>query len=452
MQYTVKSSEIMGFLGFIMDAKQEMKGDALYELRVLLQDIDKGTAQQGHQTLSSTLLYHVPELNSVLDIQNLVVSYCKTDVENAGKLNELIQSTYLDYQKIYAVKSELLTTYAQNITALLNQKNGAIAALKNVGQFYGWHVEPDHEMLGYVYPSSESGGSSLSQENGTFQVVGVRPDQYDLTDPQRQHNQLATWFHESVHGVFEESGAEKTLLAYLKQPGNRLVQYMVDHPEFRRKPQENPLESARALIDESLTTAFQGLFEREKLGGDRPVLYQNPVFDFMAHKMMEVLPEQIKAGKVFDINFIAQFEKEFLNPIAQVTMQETIQKKLRKEKCKEAVIRYLKESFAQQKCSFPQNFFAPKGDPAYRVDNWRVANMLLETFTPYIDSGMPIDEKLLQKIEQQHPQIKTQVSELMTHSVYGVLSMSARKGKASSTSSEMLYGRQMREKINAVSK
>ena len=49
-----------------------------------------------------------------------------------------------------------------------------------------------------------------------------------------------------------------------------------------------------------MTTAFQGIFERDVLKQKRKILYDNPVVNIMAHKMIPVLETALKNGETID--------------------------------------------------------------------------------------------------------------------------------------------------------
>ncbi len=199
--------------------------------------------------------------------------------------------------------------------------------MERVAHFYkpGYHLEEQIEM--YIFPNAVKGirGQSLKNTSGCKQWIAIGQDKLMNPDLIDEGQCASILYHEKVHGVFQDTGARDWLCEYLDE-NNPIVKKLNENPQLKRNPNVSDKAEAGMMVDEALTSAFQGILEEQVRGHIRDVLYSNHIINIMAHKAIPLIKEALQNGETFGPGFMKKFEQEFVSSI------EEMQKKIHEQK------------------------------------------------------------------------------------------------------------------------
>ena len=347
-QYSIQPNEIAGFIALLDCAdfyaqergekgkwlKQfpELKNTKFEELVDYIRDESQFEKKYPFRKLTQLFL---PKIHTVDDFKKYITQFRPKE---ADKINVMIDSVYPVYQKFYKNNEVKLTDIAQHTTEFLNKI--AIEPLKQVWTFFNPVYHPEKKQITvHMFPTVITGqrGTSfhvaredqstqekrfLLQEDQQWIGLGI-----DILKGRPSHevgSTCSTIYHEKVHGLFHDSGAYQKLAVWLDSD-NKIVKALEDHPELKRNPNVSDKNEAHMMINESLTSAFQGILEEKVRGKIRTVLYENHVINTMAHKVIPLLKDAMETGETFGPEFMKKFEKEFVSSIAE--MQKLVHEK-----------------------------------------------------------------------------------------------------------------------------
>lgn len=312
MHYSVQPSEIMGFFNMLTANYRQQASwkETIPELK----EIDfKGLTDfiSQNDILNEDFFKKINLPNySLTDFAQLFQEH-KNSLEGA----------YAAYHSFY--KNSGIEEYANKIEEKINRVGKD--SFEKMAQFYG--LKGDHSTIAYAVPSIDGSRScSLSGQKKSFQLLTLKMPIDKNTNIEKDISKL---FHETAHGVLEDSGSEKILKDYFKQH-NLVPELLEKYPKLKR----HPTDSAQIMFDEFLTTAFQKIFAREKLGIKSS--YAQPTIAIMASKIVGtpekpgILASRLKNGETFGPEFMKKFEKEFQSAIPKIKLAIAL-KKLEKE-------------------------------------------------------------------------------------------------------------------------
>ena len=316
MHYSVQPSEFAGFVSFLNTANfyHQEKGEKnawLERLPELKQtDFEKLVDFVRDENLSEETKKLLSEMNSVDDLKEFITKSSNPKIK-ADKINAMIDSVYPVYQKFYQDNEKTLQNKASQVNDLLNKM--ALDPLKQVEHFFNPDYQPKEDKITvYMFPTSIIGvrGENFHTQQEDQQWIAIGIDTLDGTRPIDIGGVSSTIYHEKVHGLFHDSGADKKLSEYLKGD-NKIVQTLKDFPQLKRNPNVSDIEEAEMMVDEAITSAFQEIMDEDVRGEKKEVLYSNYVINKMAHKTLPLLREALKNGETFGPEFMKKFEKEF---------------------------------------------------------------------------------------------------------------------------------------------
>jgi uncharacterized membrane-anchored protein YjiN (DUF445 family) len=316
MHYSVQPSEIAGFVALLNAAnfyaqKHGEKSKWLEQLPDLKQtDFEKLVDFVRDEHLSEETKKLLSEMSSVDDLKEFITKSPNPKIK-ADKINAMIDSVYPVYQKFYQDNEKILQNKASQVNDFLNKM--ALDPLKQVEHFFNPDYKPKEDRITvYMFPTSIIGvrGENFHTQQEDQQWIAIGIDTLDGTRPIDIGRISSTIYHEKVHGLFHDSGADKKLSEYLKGDNN-IVQTLKDFPQLKRNPNVSDIEEAEMMVDESITSAFQEIMDEDVRGEKKEVLYANHVINKMAHKTLPLLREALKNGETFGPEFMKKFEKEF---------------------------------------------------------------------------------------------------------------------------------------------
>ena len=280
----------------------------------------------------------IPELKEI-DFKELIAFISQNDILNVdffkqtnlsnyslrdftqlfqGKHKNTLEAAYTAYHSFYEKSG--IKEYAEKIEQEINAVGKY--SLKKMAQFYG--LNGNHNTIAYAVPSVDGSGScSLSGQEKSFQLLTLKMPINENTDIKKDVSKL---FHETAHGILEDSGSEKLLKKYFKL-NPTLSQLFQKHPILKR----HETDDASLMVDEFLTTAFQKMFARDTLKIESS--YRQPTIAVMAQKMVGtsekpgILAEALKNGETFGPEFLKKLEKEFESAIPEIEKEITQTKK-----------------------------------------------------------------------------------------------------------------------------
>ena len=316
MHYSVQPSEIAGFVALLNAAdfyaqEHGEKNAWLEQLPDLKQtDFEKLVDFVRDENLFEAMKKLLSEMSSVDDLKEFITKSLNPEIK-ADKINAMIDSVYPVYQKFYQDNEKTLQNTAPQVNDLLNKIT--LDPLKQVGHFFNPDYQPKEDKITvYMFPTSIIGwcGENFHTKQEDQQWIAIGTDGLDGIRPIDIGGVSSTIYHEKVHGLFHDSGADKKLSEYLKGD-NKIVQILKDFPQLKRNPNVSDIEEAEMMVNESITSAFQGILDEDVLGKKKEVLYANRVINKMAHKTLPLLREALKNGETFGPEFMKKFEKEF---------------------------------------------------------------------------------------------------------------------------------------------
>lgn len=301
MKYSVQPNEMMGFFNMLTanSRQQEVWEKTIPELK----EID-----------FKELISFISQ-NDILNVdffkQINLSNYSFKDFTQLfqGKHKNTLEAAYTAYHSFYEKSG--IKEYAEKIEQEINAVGKD--SLKKMAQFYG--LNGNHNTIAYAVPSVDGSGScSLSGQEKSFQLLTLKMPINENTDIKKDVSKL---FHETAHGVLEDSGSEKILESHFGKH-NIITDLMKKHPELKR----HKTDSAQLMTDEFLTTAFQKIFARDSLGIESS--YAQPTIAIMAQKMVGtsekpgILAEALKNGETFGPEFMKKIEKEFESAVPEM--------------------------------------------------------------------------------------------------------------------------------------
>ena len=331
MKYSVRPNEIAGFISLLDAANfySQEKGEKskwLENLPELKQtDFEKLVDFVREESLSTgkfiplrrAMQVFLNKMNSVDDLKEFITRSPNPEIK-ADKINSMIDSVYPVYQKFYRANEKILQNTAPQVNDLLNKI--ALDPLKQVEHFFN----PDYQSIEdkitvYMFPNFLNGhrGQNFHTQQEDQQWIALGADMLDGTRPIDIGKISSTIYHEKVHGLFHDSKADKKLSEYLKGD-NKIVQILRDFPQLKRNPNVSETAEAEMMVNEAITSAFEGILNEDVRGKKKEVLYENHVINKMAHKTIPLLREALKNGETFGPAFLKKFEKEFETAVPEI--------------------------------------------------------------------------------------------------------------------------------------
>lgn len=336
MSYSVQPNEIAGFIA-LLDAANfyaqehaerrkwlehfpELKKTRFEELVDYIRDESQSCGKA--LPLRRVIQMFLPEIHSLDNLKNHISKSRNPDIDSS-KIGEMIDSVYPVYQKFYKSNEKTLHKTAMQATELLNKI--AFEPLKQVSHFFNPEYQPTEKpIVVYMFPTAINGwrGQNFHTQKGDIpqedqQWIALGADMMEGSRPIDVGNISSTIYHEKIHGIFHDSKADKTLRDFLKS-GNKIVQTLRDFPELKRNPNVPAINEAEMMVNEALTSAFEGILNEEVRGKKKEILYENDVINTMAHKAIPLLRETLKTGKTFGPDFLKKFEKEFVTAVPEM--------------------------------------------------------------------------------------------------------------------------------------
>ena len=331
VKYSVQPNEIAGFISlldaanFYSQEKDERRKwlERLPELKQT--DFEKLVDFIREESLSAgkfiplrrAMQVFLNKINSVDDLKKFIAKSPNPEIK-ADKINGMIDSVYPVYQKFYRDNEKILQDTAPQVNDLLNKI--ALDPLKQVGHFFNPDYQPKEDKITvYMFPTSLNGhrGQNFHTQQEDQQWVALGADMLDGTRPIDTGKISSTIYHEKVHGLFHDSKADKKLSEYLKGD-NKIVQILKDFPQLKRNPNVSETDEAEMMVNEAITSAFEGILNEDVRGKKKEVLYENHVINKMAHKTIPLLREGLKSGEIFGPEFMKKFEKEFEMAVPEI--------------------------------------------------------------------------------------------------------------------------------------
>ena len=347
--YFVQPNEMAGFV-FLLDAGDfyaqekekneknrwltlfpELKKTKFEELIDFFQKEKETAKSTKHISLMDAFKKLIPHIQSLEDLKKIIAKSPNSNF-NPEKINAIIQPVFEIYHRFYSANEDKLNNFAKLSTNTLNDKT--VEFLSKAGRFFNPKYQPKM-FTTYVFPSSVSGvrGQSFHTVAKDFitstedkQSLAIGSNVLDGTAKMGNGLIFSTIFHETIHGLFEDSGARGVMSKYLP-PDNPIVKTLETFPELKRNPNVSDKNEAEMMINEAITCAFQGILEKEKRpDGIRENLYSHPVINIMAHKTIPLLKDAMETGETFGPDFMKKFEKEFISSMDEM------QKKIHEQK------------------------------------------------------------------------------------------------------------------------
>ncbi len=301
VHYSVQPSEIMGFFNMLTanDRQQARWKEAIPELK----EIDfKGLT--GFISQNDILN---EDFFKKINLPNYSLTAFAQLFQEKHKNS--LKVAYAGYHSFY--ENSGIEKYANKIEEEINRVGKD--SFEKMAQFYG--LKGDISTIAYALPSIDGRGScSLSGQKKSFQLLTLKMPIDKDTDINKDISKL---FHETAHGVLEDSGSEKILKDYFGQ-NNLITDLMEKNPELKRYE----TDSAQTMVDEFLTTAFQKIFTRNKLGLESS--YAQPTIAIMASKIVGtpdkpgILASSLKNGETFGPEFMKKLEEEFEKAVPEI--------------------------------------------------------------------------------------------------------------------------------------
>ena len=278
----------------------------------------------------------IPKLNDI-DFKGLVEFVSKNDILNVDFFKKIDPKNYSlkDFENFFGKKyidtleeaykayhsfceKSGIKKYAKRIEEKINSLGQS--SFQKMAQFYQLENEGNHTATAYVLASIDGSGScSLSGKEKTFQLLTIKVPIDTNTDIKKDVSKL---FHETAHGILEDSGSEKVLKRYLEL-NPELFQLFQNHPQLKR----HKTDDVQLMIDECLTTAFQKMFARDNLEIESS--YAQSTIAVMAQRMVGtperpgILVKALKNGETFGPGFMKKFEKEFEIAVPEIEREIT---------------------------------------------------------------------------------------------------------------------------------
>ena len=303
MKYSVQPNEMMGFLNMLTanDRQQKKWISAIPELN----NIDfKGLIEfiSKNNILNVDFFKSIdPEKYSLIDFKSCIPENYTNNLEMA----------YNGYHSFYEKSN--IENYVEQIEKTINSLGQD--SFKQMAHFYGLKNADDYTTTAYALASIDGSGScSLSGKDKSFQLLTIKIPPDENTDIKKDVSKL---FHETAHGILEDSGAEKILKNYFKQK-NLFTELMESRPDLKR----HKTDSTQIIVDEFLTTAFQKIFSRNNFGIESS--YSQATIAIMAQKMIGtpekpgILAKALKKGETFGPVFMKKFENEFESAVPEI--------------------------------------------------------------------------------------------------------------------------------------
>ena len=333
--YSVQPNEMAGFIAlldcadFYSEEKKEREG--WLELLPQLKDTDfnelvnfmRDEKQSERKRLKTSLMdalrILLPEIHSLEELKEKIAKSPNPDVK-PEEIGMMIDSVYPIYQEFFHQYAPLLKEKGEEIAGVLNEH--AQDSLERVAHFYkpGYHLEEQIEM--YIFPNAVKGlrGQNLKNTSGCKQWIAIGQDRLMNPDSIDKGQCASLLYHEKVHGVFKDTGARDWLREYLNED-NPIVKKLNENPELKRNPNVSDESEAGMMVDEALTSAFQGILEEQVRGHVPDVLYSNHVINIMAHRAIPLVKEALKSGETFGLGFMKKFEQEFVSSLEEMKEQ-----------------------------------------------------------------------------------------------------------------------------------
>ena len=336
MRYSVQPNEIAGFVALLdaanfysqehgekskwLERFPELKNTKFEELVDFIRDESQSSGKA--LPLRKLLQVFLPEIRSVDDLKNYIRQSRNSNIDSV-KIGEMIDSVYPVYQKFYQANEAKLKDTAKRATELLDKI--AIEPLKQVSHFFNPEYQPAEKITTvHMFPTAINGwrGQNFRTQKGDTpqedqQWVALGADLMNGTHPIDVGCISSTIYHEKVHGIFHDSGADKKLSDFLKSE-NKIVQMLTDFPELKRNPNVRAVNEAEMMVNETLTSAFEGILNEDVRGKEKEILYENHMINTMAHRMIPLLREAIKTGETFGPEFMKKFENEFIKAVPKM--------------------------------------------------------------------------------------------------------------------------------------
>lgn len=336
MHYSVQPNEIAGFISLLnaADFYSQEKGEKskwLERLPELKQtDFEKLIDFIRDKNLSTgkfipLMQTHLNEMNSVDDLKEFITKFPTSEMK-FNKINAMIDSVYPVYQKFYQDNERILQNTASKVNDLLNKI--ALNPLKQVERFFNSEYQlKEDKITVYMFPTAINGyrGQDFPIQQDDQQWIALGADMLDGTRPIDIGGISSIIYHEKVHDLFHDLGADEKLSEYLKG-NNKMVQILKELPQLKRNPNISEIDEAEMMINESITSAFEGMLNEDVRGKGKDILYENHVINKMAHKTIPLLRQALKNGGTFGHEFLKKFEKEFEAAVPEVLQQITKKK------------------------------------------------------------------------------------------------------------------------------
>ena len=315
MHYSVQPNEIAGFIHFFSSTTPEQKDvwlDKYPELKEtdfenLVALMAESKKKSGPSISDSMLHDFIDKIKILDDLKKILDDYPRKDID-INKMKQTLDSIWPIYDKFYQEQVGKLDSMSNQASTFMNQE--AVKPLENVAKFYNYEIPQDYTVFTHIYPvattetdSHQRGGRN--RKSGEFLWFSnniLKKDNPEIP--------YSTIFHEASHNIFSKSGEyDKALDSW--DESSPVVQFFKNNPQLKLRQNVSAKDTAQGLLNEVLTTAFQGIFERDVLKQKRESLYANPVINIMAHRMIPVLETAFKNGETFGPEFMKKFEKEF---------------------------------------------------------------------------------------------------------------------------------------------
>lgn len=333
--YSVQPNEMAGLIALLDCAdfysKEKKEKEGWLELLPQLKDTDFSrladcmqTEKQRARNKSKIFSIHelqrrLAEIHSVDDLKEIIKKSPFLDVK-PEEIGKMIDSVYPIYHQFFHQYAPLLKEKGEEIAGVLNEH--AQDSLERVAHFYkpGYHLEEQIEM--YIFPNAIKGlrGQNLKNTSGCKQWIAIGQDRLMNPDSIDKGQCASLLYHEKVHGVFQDTGARDWLREYLNED-NPIVKKLNENPELKRNPNVSDESEAGMMVDEALTSAFQGILEEQVRGHVPDVLYSNHVINIMAHRAIPLVKEALKSGETFGPGFMEKFEQEFVSSLEEMKEQ-----------------------------------------------------------------------------------------------------------------------------------
>ncbi len=326
MKYSVEANEIAGFIHFFGDVapKREMDwikrypelGKTDYQKLIGLMRANKHKIAPDGIRLTDNYLYAgIEQMKTVDELKKRILAYSGNDIDK-NRMNQMIDSVWPVFHSFYPQNASELNQSAKTAQEFMNQN--ATKPLEAIAHFYNYELPSDYTVKSYMIPTVDDQSGQLKRggqniNKGQMEMIWFT-ESYLKTNPEPPYWMI---LHESTHALFNKSGSWDKSFDYLTDD-NPLVQCFRNNPELKRTPQQSDKDAAHWILNEGLTTAFQGIFEEDVLHHHRKTLYANPVIDTMAHRMMPILRESIKTGETFGPEFMKKFEREFMDAVPEM--------------------------------------------------------------------------------------------------------------------------------------